>query len=125
MNTLKPMKRTDKDSTDKCVKLFIINTGGDDLADGSNIIFNFQRYSIIQHHFITSYSLPLDFVYLETNLHNATASSEHTSSISCSLILRSDRSPIRLYHSFSSGCSPILKVVKAYLSLLISRKIIA
>ena len=125
MNTLKPMKRTDKDSTNKCVKRFIVNTGGDDLADGSNIIFNFQCYSIIQHHFITSYSLPLDSLYLETNLHNATASSEHIASISCSLILRSDHSPIRLYHSFSSGCSPILKLVKAYLSLLISRKITA
>jgi hypothetical protein len=77
-NTLKPMKRTDNDSTDKYVKRFIINTGDDDLADGSNIIFNFQCYSIIQHHFITSYSLQLDSLYLETNLHNATASSEHS-----------------------------------------------
>ena len=106
-------------------KIFIINTGDDDLADGSNIIFNFQCYSIIQHHFITSYSLQLDSLYLEANLHNATASSEHTALISCSLILRPDHSPIRLCHSFSSGCSPILKVVKDYLSLLISQKIIA
>jgi hypothetical protein len=120
MNTLKQTKRTDKDSIDKRVERFKINTGGDDLADGSNTIFNFQYYSIIQRHFTTSYSLLLDSLYLETNLHNATASSEHTALISCSLILRSVHSPIRLYLSFSSGCSPILKVAKAYLSLLIS-----
>ena len=84
MNTLKPMKRTG-DSTDKCVKRFIINTGDDDLADGSNIIFNFQCYSIIQHHFIISYSLSVDSQYLETNPHNTTASSEHTAAIFCSL----------------------------------------
>ena len=125
MNTLKPMKWIGNGRTDKCVKRFIINTGEDYLADGSNIIFNFQCYSIIQHHFITSYSLPIDSLFLEANLHNATASSERTALISCSLILRADHSPIRLYHSFSSGCSPILNVVKAYLSVLISRKLIA